>query len=208
MQALNQTITKEELLKELRWHQAQDNFVKGKYFSDGKGCAVGSLESIARAKNIKISFDDHSQYPIHLGMPVWLARLEDSIFENLPMERAKLWPVEFIEAINPGSDLDQAKVPFLLAVQKKNIEILDSCIFYAVNFPMVAGAIRTSRAAVVEVIRCLESNLNLSTAWGAARSAARSAAESAAESAARSAAWSAAYECFADELLKLIRECR
>ena len=192
MQALNQTITKEELLKELRWHQAQDNFVKGKYFSDGKGCAVGSLESIARAKNIKISFDDHSQYPIHLGMPVWLARLEDSIFENLPMERAKLWPVEFIEAINPGSDLDQAKVPFLLAVQKKNIEILDSCIFYAVNFPMVAGAIRTSRAAVVEVIRCLESNLNLSTAWGAARSA----------------AWSAAYECFADELLKLIRECR
>ena len=117
MQAYTQTITKAEFVKELRAHQKADNFISGSYWNEEqqKGCAVGcSLESISRIKKIKFSFDDHSMYPKHLGIPEWLARLEDAIFEGVSIERSKRWPVEFAEAINEGADLEKIKTPFLI----------------------------------------------------------------------------------------------
>ena len=113
------TITKAELLKELKWHQAQDNFVRGRYFSDGKGCAVGcSLESIARIKGVSLfrGFGHHKLYERHMGIPEWLAHVEDALFERMGLERSKTWPIEFIEAISEGADLEKAKAPFMIAV--------------------------------------------------------------------------------------------
>jgi hypothetical protein len=129
------TITKAELLKELEWHQAQDNFVRGWYFRDGKGCAVGcSLESIARTKGVHLDrgYGQHKLYEQHTGIPEWLAHVEDTLFERMSIDRSKTWPVEFIKAINEGADLEKAKAPFMIAVLEEAL-----CCFNHTAFPNV-----------------------------------------------------------------------
>jgi hypothetical protein len=86
---------KEKYLARVRAHRAADNLVRGVGWKDGKGCAIGcTLESY-----------DHERYPIELGIPVKLARLEDAIFEGLPDDEAMEWPERFLSAIRPGADL-------------------------------------------------------------------------------------------------------
>jgi len=126
MEAYTKTISKEDFIKELKWHQAQDNFIKGTYFEDGRGCAVGcSLESIARTKGLKLSFCSHKEYEAHLGIPEWLARVEDRFFEGVSVGRSKQWPLEFAEAINTGANLEKAKIPFLIFVVESTLETFD-----------------------------------------------------------------------------------
>jgi hypothetical protein len=125
----NVAITKPEFVAELKWHQEQDLFLKGTYDNGhGKGCAVGcSLMSVARAKKIEIAdFSNHARYEDLLGVPEWLARVEDTIFEGLPTDRSKTWPVEFAEAINVGADLERAKAPFLIFILESNLERIQS----------------------------------------------------------------------------------
>ena len=78
-------------------HRLADEIVKGVYWEKGKGCAVGCT----------LHSSKHSAYEIELGIPTILARLEDGIFECLPLNQAKLWPEKFLEAINIGSDLSE-----------------------------------------------------------------------------------------------------
>jgi hypothetical protein len=129
LRAYSTTISKADFVKELEVHQKADRFAKGLYGNmEGftKGCAVGcSLESIARTKKLKFRYDDHSLYPVHLGIPEWLARVEDSIFEGLPLERSKKWPVEFAQAINEGADLEKVKGPFLISTLKETLKTFD-----------------------------------------------------------------------------------
>lgn len=65
------------------------------YWENGKGCAVGCT----------IHGGDHGAYETELGVPRILARLEDGMFETLPVAEAKEWPVSFLEAIPVGADL-------------------------------------------------------------------------------------------------------
>lgn len=109
MKSYSTTITKEEFVKELEAHQKADDFIRGEYWNNetAKGCAVGcSLESISRIKKLKFALDDHQLYETHLGIPEWLARLEDKIFENMSIERSKIWPVDFAKAIPIGVNLE------------------------------------------------------------------------------------------------------
>lgn len=190
MKAYQGIISKEEFIKELEWHYEQDNFVQGQYFEDGRGCAVGcSLESISRKKNLEIELDDHAQYPKLLGIPEWLARLEDTIFEGLYKKDAKEWPLRFSKAIEPGQDLEKIKAPFIVYVLESNLERLQDERF------------KEQKAAVERCINLWQRDDLYSDEWERERSAARSAAwyawstESAAESAwytgsaAESAAW-------------------
>jgi hypothetical protein len=222
----NTVITKEELLKELRWHKDQDNFAKGNYFIDGKGCAVGcSLESVARLKNIKLSYSNHKEYEKLFNIPEWLAYLEDRIFEGVSMERSKLWSIEFIDAINIGADLEKVKAPFLLYVLESNLgrlqekkfkqqrEAVRQCIALWKREDIGSPDWESARSAAWSAAWSAEvAALSAeAAAWSAesARSAAWSAAWSA-EAAARSVVWSAPrsaeFENFADKLLQLIKE--
>jgi len=172
---------KEKYLERVRAHARADEIVKGQYWKDGKGCAVGCT----------IHSDDHTSYETELGIPEWLARLEDTLFEGMPNEQAKLWPEQFLAAIKPGVDLEQVRIPLIIFILEQNLISLDACEFDRDENPEVVKVIADSRAAVVNMIRCHREGLNLSAAESAARSAAESAAWSA-ESAAYSAAWSAA----------------
>src|SRR5690606_25985304 len=93
-------------------------------FEEGKGCAVGcSLNSIAQIKKIGLDCSEHNLYEEYLGVPEWLAKVEDTIFEGIPDKRRKTWPVEFGEAINEGADLNKIKVPFIVYILQSNIEV-------------------------------------------------------------------------------------
>ena len=86
---------KRQYLRRVRNHRKADELVKGQYWQDGKGCAVGCT----------IHSGQHSQYEVELGIPRQLAYLEDRLFENLPNGKAKAWPEAFLEAIPVGADL-------------------------------------------------------------------------------------------------------
>ncbi len=94
---------KDEYIKRLQDHYDADEIVKGVYWEDGKGCAVGCT----------LHSGDHKAYEVELGIPEVLARLEDSIFEGLSPKDAKEFPLNFLNAVNVGSDLSQVGDKFL-----------------------------------------------------------------------------------------------
>ena len=195
-------------LDRIHGHAKADDFIKGKYWEGGKGCAVGC----------SIHGSNHKDYETEMGVPEWLARVEDCFFENLPNEQSRLWPVQFMEAINLGADLDKIKAPFMIYILSQSLLNFDH-----EKYPNVKKSIK-------DTIDLWEKHSEgpsaaESAAWSVARSAARSAAESAArsaawsarsaawsaESAARSAAWSAesaAYIKYSEKLLELMRGCK
>lgn len=187
----NDESIKTAILTQLQAHHDADEIVQGRYWENGKGCAVGCA----------VHSDDHMAYESRFGIPVALARLEDQIFEGLEYGAAKDWPLRFMRAIRPGSDLSRVQWRFLHWL------LSDASVNPGISDPSVADV----------VARCSEIMLKLSRGQevpaGAARSAAWSA-ENAAEGAARSvarsaakAAWSAAsaaYCLMADKLIELL----
>ncbi len=187
---------KDKYLARVRWHREQDNLIQGTGWENGKGCAVGcTLESYS-----------HARYPIEMGIPEWLARVEDTIFEGLPKEKAMLWPERFLSAIKPGADLEKVKGPFLIFVLQSTLATFDH-----EKFPDVKAAIdsvislwglpeeqRTSAAA-----DAADAAADAADAAAYAADAAADAAD-AADAAAYAAARAAAYEKFADKLIELL----
>ena len=86
---------KRSIIAELEAHRAADRLVKGRYWENGKGCAVGCT----------IKSGNHALYESMYGIPRILARLEDVIFEKLPNTLSQHWPVRFMSSINVGADL-------------------------------------------------------------------------------------------------------
>ncbi len=239
MKAYTKGITKEQFVAEVKQHMVADNFIKGTYQRYGKGCAVGcSIKSICKLTNQKLDLSQHLNYETYLGIPEWLAQLEDRLFEGVSFERSKLWPLQFSEAINEGADLEDIKIPFTVFILEHNIRIQEELLVTGVPAnikAVVQGAINANKQ-MVEAQLTRSARSAESAAWSAAESAARSAAWSAARSAesaawsaesaaesARSAAWSAAesaarsaaesarsatYELYADKLTELLKECK
>ena len=190
----NDPAVKGKYVARLQVHHAADEIVQGKYWENGKGCAVGCT----------IHGSDHKAYEDELGLPEWLARLEDVIFEGLPNDKAKDFACDFLEAIPVGKDLNRVKWQFCAFVLRENI-----------THVMLLDISDQLKKQVIDAIRvCLKLHEDAietgewpkSAAALAARSAARSAAELAAWSAAELAARSAAHERYAQELLRLLRE--
>lgn len=105
---LGQPDLKAAFLAEIGKHEAADAFIKGTYGRmDGhfRGCAIGcSLHSlnVLQGRREDERTDAHARYEPELGLPIWLAYVEDNIFESLPMEAAKVWPRQFAEAVPVG----------------------------------------------------------------------------------------------------------
>jgi hypothetical protein len=86
---------KKHYLSRVEMHAKADEIIHGKYWEDGKGCAVGCT----------IHSANHAAYESELGIPRVLAHLEDGIFESLENGESKKWPRRFLSAIEPGADL-------------------------------------------------------------------------------------------------------
>ena len=200
---------KKAIVEEMNNHRTADQFIKGSYKEwDGttfKGCAVGcAIDSFNKKLGKKYSNDDHAVFEDAIGVPEWLARLQDTIFEGLPNNESSQFAVDLLEAIPVGVKIDAVKWKFTAFILKENIE----------RVLLLENISELLKKQVVDSIRgCLslyESGIednNFVFDESAAELAAWSAAWSA-ESAARSAAESSAYQRYANELLRLLRECK
>jgi len=169
MQAFyNDAAVKEKYLSRVRAHRAADEITKGHYWEGGRGCAVGCT----------IHSSDHQSYEVELGLPEWLAYLEDAIFEGLPLEQAKLWPERFLEAIPVGADVEPVLASFLICLIEEVRKYADER-----GVPAIDAIIALwRRVAAGEAVPPQE--------WNAACAAARAAAWAASD-AASDAAWAA-----------------
>ena len=100
-------------------HALADEIVQGKYWENGKGCAVGCT----------IHGAQHGKYETELGIPTELAHLQEAIFEWLPADEAKQFPLQFLQSITIGADLsrvwDHFHVHLLLDAQDGLVAIPD-----------------------------------------------------------------------------------
>ena len=94
----------EKIRVRVQAHYDADEIIKGKYWEDGKGCAVGCI----------IHGSNHAAFEIELGIPEEIAFLMDGMFEALPDGAAKEFPRRFINAVRPGADLSMIIPHFLL----------------------------------------------------------------------------------------------
>ena len=95
---------KDAYLAKVKAHELDDEITKGRYWEKGKGCAVGCT----------IHGNNHYSYELELGIPAAIARLKDSIFEELPNNIAKGFPLRFLEAIPVGADLSMVVPKMML----------------------------------------------------------------------------------------------
>ncbi len=198
-------------------HAIADEIIKGQYWTNGKGCAVGCT----------IHSSNHSAYETELGVPQWLARLEDTIFEGLSNESAKLWPVEFLAAINIGADLDKIKVPMLIFIveearqhttNEKSLAAIDGVLVELkrknINHAKLAVARNTAYYAAATADAAYAAAYAADYATADAAYAAADAAYAAAYAAYYYAYYAAdtrrmqQYEKFANKLIELIRDCK
>jgi hypothetical protein len=210
---------KDKYLSRVIAHRKADEIIQGTYWKDGKGCAVGCT----------IHGDNHKSYEVELGIPEWLARLEDKIFEGMSIERSKSWPQEFLEAINVGADLNKIKIPFLIFIVESAREnfnhkeypkvlaaidgVLTGLKRDTIDFEKLKVARRAAAyaAAAYAAAAAADAAYAAAAAADAAYAAAAYAAYAAAAAAAADAAYAAAaarrktYEKFADKLLELLR---
>lgn len=95
---------KAKYINRVRAHREFDQLVKGCYWENGKGCAIGCT----------IHGSNHGTYEDELGIPESLARLEDAVFEGLPNGHSLMWPENFLEAIPVGADLSRVTPLFVV----------------------------------------------------------------------------------------------
>jgi len=170
-----------EYLRKMEAHRAAYHLRKGTY-GEGKGhsfraCAVGCTLSDGDAPGRS----NHLCYPDKLGWPVWLAYLQDKIFEGLPSPEEQAWPEDLMRAIPPG-------LPEAVFSRIRNRFLHDMLVQQLL--PLVleeGGAIRKAISGVVELFqRCLNGEAISQDEWRSAAVAAR-AASAAAEAAADAA---------------------
>ena len=196
---------KKELIETLKHHRELDAYIQGQWLdvNSGKiegngfrGCFYGCTMQTAEEPILKFS----EKYFIDLG----IVSISEKIFEGLPIDQAKLFPLDLMQAVQVGVDLniikskwntilltDQLRFVGKGSEQEKAINLVIS--LFDRPFNEIVESAAESAAWSAESAAESAAIAARSAAWSA-RSAARSAAESAAESAAiaaRSAAWSA-----------------
>jgi hypothetical protein len=90
---------KQKYLARLKAHHAADEIVQGKGWDGSHGCAVGCT----------LNQYSHSAYEDELGLPQWLAHLEDRIFEGLPAGDAQRFAVDLLESVPVGADVENVR---------------------------------------------------------------------------------------------------
>jgi hypothetical protein len=165
---LNDPAIKAKYLRRARAHYKADEIVQGRYWQNGKGCNIGCVTHCNDGA--------HAAWAKEIG-PEWLARLGDTLFEGLPLDRAKEFVVEFHRAIPVGVDLEPVRWKFALVLLRENRERV-------LSLKEINDELRKQVVAAIDgVIRVNESAIVTGKWDESSRSAARSAARS---------AWSAA----------------
>jgi len=184
---------KQMMVKEARKHKKADAYIKGTYEKRNgafKGCAIGcAIESLNVRLGKSILHSDHAAYETELGFPKWLAYLEDTLFENLPDDESKNFPLEMLEAIPVGVNLKPVKWKLCAYLMNENIDRVLGLKIKAKLKKKVVSALRQCLAVHESAIK---TGVWDKLAADSAESATWSAQESITELVAKSVAWSLA----------------
>jgi hypothetical protein len=166
------------VVAEMIKHQEQDQFIKGAYEKlNGKfkGCAVGcTIDSVNVILGKSYKTSEHKVFEEALGVPEWLARLQDSLFEGLLVGENSQFAVDFLGAIPVGINLEPIKWKFCAFILKEGIESM-------LIQPDLSDELRENVVSSMRgVLNLHESAINtgdwnIEAAWSAAESAAYSA---------------------------------
>lgn len=119
----NNPAFKAAFLAEITAHERADALLKGTYGDFDptfKGCAIGcAVHSLYRLQYPEtdpyaIDYCAHNKVAADLGWPLWLAYLEDQLFEALPNELSQTWPRRLTEAVPVGAVIDDAVLAKIL----------------------------------------------------------------------------------------------
>jgi len=97
---------KDEYLARVRAHVVIDEIIKGQCWHNMRSGGVFCNIYTGR----------YQDYEPWLGIPAQLACVEDRLFMNLPLEKAKLWPELFLSSIAVGADLSLVVSKFIVRV--------------------------------------------------------------------------------------------
>lgn len=124
---------KDEHVQRMKDHIAAE-LIRGITYDNNRRCPIGCT----------LDGYDHERYETELGIPEWLAILEETLFEGMSPEKSKTFRLIFLESIMPEVELDNIKVPFLII-------ILDSLLykFDHNKFPDVLTCINNVRELYV-----------------------------------------------------------
>jgi len=108
---------KNELIAEGVQHRKQDLLIKGSFWKGHKGCSVGCY--------VKTGDEPHAKLAKRSGMPEYMHRLQDIIFEGLPDKTRFHWSEVFFKAAPVGLSDEgynkNIKIPFLIYVLKSTL---------------------------------------------------------------------------------------
>jgi len=167
-------------------HERLDNYLAGTYGTEGgaKACSVGcSVRSANKVLGLKIKQDSHRGLADAMGVPVFITRLQDRLFEGMASELRPAWTGRLFRAIRPGVDLSPVLPKFLLGLLE--------------SMPEQSGDIKKVVDQVKDVL----------VEWIKTGLADRKAANAAANAAAYAAdAANAAYAAMAESLISIIND--
>jgi len=203
----NNSQLQQEFLDRAQSHYDADEIIHGVYWENGKGCAYGCMTHSSNHKDLESLY----------GMPEWLGRLVDILFEGMENKYSKEFYLSFIKTVASPSFLgfdnwQHIYHQLCLHILEKECKNID--------YPLVKQAI----SDIITLHRTEETDKEKWSAAGSAIwsawSAAGSAIWSATLSATRSAAWStwsatrsatlsvtgsATYKSIADKLIELLK---
>ena len=177
---------RDAFIAQLQSHQDQDQIIQGQYGQgangDFRGCAIHSL---AKIRGEELYPGNHQLLEDLIDYPIELVFLIDGIFEGLPTDIAKGFPLRIGKAVRTGADLKMIVPQFLFWILSDDKEgVLTR--FDRSAYPGIVAAVRQ----VVELFKNhLAGQIITEAAWGAAWGAA--------VSAARRSAWSATWSALA-----------
>lgn len=101
---------KEELVNSLRHHQKLDAFVQGEWLRKNEGKIEGDgFRGCFYGCTMQTSDNPIGKFSEKYHIDIWFVALTERIFEGLPFEEAKKFPLCIIENLPVGVDLDLIK---------------------------------------------------------------------------------------------------
>src|SRR5689334_2362726 len=107
---------KDDLIARMDKHIELDELLQKATGDNGKGCTVWCALNNG---NIRHGYS-HESFPSVLGLPEWLARLHDALFEGMNEEDAKEFSSQWPKAIPVGVNLEPVKWKFSAFLMKEN----------------------------------------------------------------------------------------
>lgn len=98
-------------IQEMEEHKRLDHLARGNYWDPrtNTGCAIGCMAGV-KVEN------PHAFVAGKLGLPEGLLRQVDNLFENIPGGEHVEWPLQFLEAVPVGANLDLVYPKYMLAL--------------------------------------------------------------------------------------------